>query len=233
MQGEALAQESTNAYDENKVEDALIAMTPYVIINEDKSAKMLLKEAKANGVSKEDIKIAKDYVKMINKLAKQLKDNPQKQSKIDNEDKVKFNKFFDKIKNKGGKNKAIENDTTLSYILPSAYAACNVWGPHNQPGTTYDTGYTSRSAALASLPSGFNQVPDWASHNFPDDYADWIVSYGCADGVFRIQSIVGTNDSVNWFLSEHHGLGEPNPEVLSYLWPSWWWGPYATLWHGL
>lgn len=232
--GQAFAQQNPQSYDENIVEEALIEMDPYVTIDEKKFAKIQMKQAKDNGISQEKINIAKDYVKMINKMAKDHQDDSKKKIKISDEDKSKFGKFFDKIKNQGGsKAKIVKTGTFLDYILPYAYAIpCNVWGPHNQPSTTYSGEYATRSAAVSSLSSGYNLVPDYASHNDGDDYADWVSAYFCANGVFRIQSIVYENTSSNWQFSQHHWPSEPNPEVFGYGWPAFWWGPYALAWHG-
>jgi hypothetical protein len=233
MQGTAFAQKDTTGYEADEVDNALIDMEPYVTINEKKFAKIHVNEAKKNGVSQESINITKDYVKMINNLAKEKQDNPKNKLKLSDSDKAKFSEFFAKVKNVGSnKSKIVQTNSYLDYLLPFAYAIpCNTFGPHPQPATTFDGPYSTRAVAIASLSSGFNPVPNYASVNDGDDYADFVSAYFCDNGVFRIQSIVGENPNGTWYFSEHHGSGEPNPEIFGYDWPVFWWGPYAYAWH--
>ena len=224
-----------NSYDKNAVQNALIVLEHYVTIDDKRKAEINLYEAMRNGIDREYIKIAVDYVEMINKITKDRDEHPDKKIGLSNEDRTKFSEFFSNVKDEGAdKDKIIQADTFLGHVLPYAYAAsCNVWGPHNQPDLTWSDIYPTRDDAENSLPSGFSLVPDYASHNDGDDYADWVQAYGCADGVFRIQSIVGQTTNDEWQFSQHHWPSEPNPEIFDYGWPSWWWGPYVLAWHGL
>ena len=199
------------SYSVDAIDDAL---KPYVTINEKHKAKIDISKAKANGVSKADIIIGLSYIKMQNKMIQDIHEDPTKKSKISNEAKEKF---FEKIRYQGLKDRTIKV-SFLESVIPLAYAAhlCNYDGPHNQPAVTGS--YTNRTAAINALSSGYSQVPFHASQNYPNDYHDWIVAYGCADGVFRYQIIVFDAGS-DWRYSNHHSPGEPNPDVLAYEWP--------------
>lgn len=168
---------------------------------------------------------------MQNKMIQDIIDDPIKRMQVSDEDSDKFKKFFDKVRYQGLKDRTIKT-SFLESVIPLAYAthACNYNGPHNQPSVTTTGSYTDRTAAINALSSGYSQVPLWASYNYPDDYHDWVAAYGCADGIFRYQTIVFDAGS-DWQHSNQHSPGEPNPDVLAYGWPVWWWGGYVATWH--
>ncbi len=74
---------------------------------------------------------------------------------------------------------------------------------------------------------GYHQVQIPWSSNPSIDYAQDVTAYGCNDGVFREQAIIRSSITYETYTPE------PNPEIVSYSWPSWWWGPYVLAWHGL
>ncbi len=226
----AFSEEQVEVYDENAVEDALRSMDPYVTIDERKFAEIHLKEARENEVSDQDIRIVIDYVAIINQIAGKYQKDPEG-AEISNIDNKKFSKFFEKIKTNGGdKSREVQTNTHPDYEQTDTHA-CDVWGPHEQPPNTFSITYPTRVAAIDNLSSGYQLVADYASHNEGNDYADWIEAYGCADGVFRLQSIVFETNQGEWQFSEHHWPSEPNPEIFDYDWPVWWWGLYVIGWH--
>lgn len=87
---------------------------------------------------------------------------------------------------------------------------------------------TQGSAVINLIVNGYHQVPWFASYNYPNDYAKVIDAYNCNNGPFRTQSIVGHTGS--YYYHSNHDV-EPNPEVLTYVWPSLWWGSYVHWWH--
>ena len=229
--GNAFAVPQSTSYSADAVDDALNALNPYVTVNDNQIAKIDVSKAKANGVSKEAIKIGQEYLKFQNKMIQDIHDDPTKKMKVSEEGKEKFRKYFDKVKTVGLKDRTIKTGF-LDYVIPLAYAShgCNYNGPHPQPTVTETGSYTDRTAAINALSSGYNQVPDYASSNEPDDFADWIIAYNCFDGIFRYQTIV-FDDGSDWKHSNQHSPGEPNPEVLAYTWPVWWWAFYVEGWH--
>lgn len=203
------------SYSADAVDAAFNAIKPYVTIDDKQIVNIDVKKAIANGVSGKYIKISQEFLEMQNKMIQDINDDPTAKMTVSNEDQGKFSEFFDKVKNKG-----LDDVTTL---------ACNYNGPHNQPSTNYSGDYSSAQAGIDDLPSSYDEV-SWYASAFVHDYHDWIVAYGCADGVFRYQtSIVGSG--TDWEHRENHSPSEPNPEVLEYSWPVWWWGGYVTTWH--
>ncbi len=72
------------------------------------------------------------------------------------------------------------------------------------------------------------QVP-WSADP-ENDYAITVDAYGCRWGKFREQDTIGYNvTALKW--TYDISLPEPNPELLSYVWPTWWWGIYVRWWH--
>lgn len=78
------------------------------------------------------------------------------------------------------------------------------------------------------LDNGFHLVPSYASYDYGDDFAKVVSAYGCGGGPFRHQAWPSPSGSV-W--TYRYQTPEPNPEVLSYWWPAYWWGPYVYWWH--
>ena len=116
--------------------------------------------------------------------------------------------------------------------LPLAYAtSCNVDGSYSQPSTNYVGSYSTVQDAINSLPSRYNKITAYAAA-FTHNYTDWVTAYGCTDGVFRYQtSIVDHDGSGDYEHGENHLPSEPNPEVLGYWWPVYWWGLYVEDWN--
>ena len=222
---------NADPYSADSVANSLDVVAPYITINDKKIVKLDVKEAKANGVSKEDIKIAKEYMRIQNKMIQNIHDNPKNNMKVDDAQKDKFKQYHEKTRNVGTEND-VSNSHYLNFILPTADASHNSCQTSNHPGATHTTtgSYSSRTAAINALASGYNQVPDYATLNEPDDFADWVVAYNCFDGVFRDQTIVYQSGSV-WKHSNHDNPSEPNPEVLAYTWPTWNWAWYVEDWH--
>lgn len=228
--GSAFASTQSTSYSADAVDDAFGALKPYVTVNDKQIAKIDVSKAKANGISNEAIEIGQDYIRIQNKMIQDIHDDPTKKMQISDEDSDKFKKFFDKIRHQGLKDRTIQTNF-LESVIPLAYAthACDYDGPHDQPSTDFTGSYSSAQAGINDLPSSFDEV-SWYASAFTYDYHDWILAYGCADGIFRYQTaIVGSG--TDWEHRENHSPGEPNPEVLEYGWPVWWWGNYVYNWH--
>ncbi len=78
------------------------------------------------------------------------------------------------------------------------------------------------------LDNGLHIVPRYASYDYGDDYAKVVSAYGCGGGPFRHQAWPSPSGSV-W--TYRYQTPEPNPEIFSYWWPAYWWGPYVQWWH--
>ena len=76
----------------------------------------------------------------------------------------------------------------------------------------------------------YHLVLPYATHNYMYDYArvDTSAPGGCNSGPFREQAITGRGSTEIRFSTQHD---EPNPELLSYVWPRLWWGSYTHWWH--
>ena len=229
------ASAKSSSYDADTVDNAFDKLQPYVKVDSMKKASIDTTTAKKNGIDDKSIQIVQEYIDMQNKFIQDILDNPDKQATIDEERKEKFKDFFNKVKYVGLQNRDAHHTHYLDFILPQAFAThlCNYGGPHPQPGLSFTGNYSDRAAAVNALGSGYSQVPDHASHHEPDDFHDLVSAYFCANGVFRYQTIVFENNAGIWQHSNHHSPGEPNPDILNYNWPVWWWGIYATAWHVL
>lgn len=205
------------SYSADEIENAFDAIAPYVTVSDKKISKLDIASAKKGGVSKDAIKIGLEAILMQNNMVRNMYNDSTEKMTVSKADLNKFSEFFDKVKNNG---------------LGSVNAmSCNYNGPHPQPDTDYTGSYNTVQAAIDDLPSSYDEV-SWYAAAFDDDWHDWVSAYGCADGVFRYQSaIVDHDNSGDFEHRENHSPGEPNPEVLEYGWPVWWWSGYVYTWH--
>ncbi len=105
--------------------------------------------------------------------------------------------------------------------------------PDSSPTTV--TGFTSlHDAQYALYQLDYHRVPEYAifggEASRDIDFAKTVTSGApgdCNDGPFRDQAIINTYTHAEYKVTED----EPNPEVLSYWWPSYWWGFYVEYWH--
>jgi hypothetical protein len=218
------------AYSAAAVAKALDSVSPYVTIDDKKFGELDVKEAKANGVSEEDLKIAKEYLRIQNKLIKNIHDNPDKYMDVEDPEEAKFKKYHEQARKIGNGN--ISDEHFLNFLLPVADALGCQTSNHPDSTTTYEDTFSTRNAAVLGLPGGYYPVPEYASNeeHHGNDYADWVVAYGCADGVFRNQIVLHDQGSY-WQHVHEENPSEPNPQVLEYLWPTWDWGWYVEEWH--
>ncbi|MDA7953676.1 MAG: hypothetical protein MPI95_02105 [Nitrosopumilus sp.] len=101
------------------------------------------------------------------------------------------------------------------------------------------TGTASRGELVSALKrDGFGLVI-FPSSDPLNDYQriNPVGKGGCTGGEYRDQRIIHRGDPRNsnpdlrtgWYTTGH--TNEPNPQILSYGWPSFWWGDYVTNWH--
>jgi len=217
-------------YTAEQVDAALKTVQPYVEIDNEKIGKIDIQTAKKNGVDSEILQIATEFLKSQNNMIQRIHDNPNQRMYVDD---VDFDKFQDYRKSiQEGK---MRGDNPVEILgMQSAYAAdvCGGSGdnPHPEPTVTYSGSYASKTAAINALPGTFYKVPAYASGLYGDDYHDPKTLYSCTTDSFRYQTVIGQNGST-WRHVNQHSPGEPNPEVLAYTWPVWWWGGYVAEWH--
>ena len=101
--------------------------------------------------------------------------------------------------------------------------------PSPEPPVIPKRWFSSEDGAERHLTSnGYHRVPQYASANYGNDFAKTTSAYGCNNGEMRSQAIV-FQSGIYWRHSTQSP--EPNPEILSYDWPVYWWGAYVAWWH--
>jgi len=220
--------EETESYDVLDIASALTSIEPYVTINENGSVTIDKVNAKQN-LSKNDYKIAKDYLKYQNNLVKQLRDVPDKKSVSDEYSEKKFAKLFKHIKDRKAGKQATVTETIGNIFVPKAYATwgdvCgqSPWNPLPQPTAYLKTGLPTASSYLIS--QGYHQVAVYATTQYGNDYQKNVSAYGCYSDEMRQQGFIQSSITYN-----DQGP-ESNPEILTYTAPSIWWDAYVILWH--
>ena len=126
-------------------------------------------------------------------------------------------------------------------IVPVHHGAWPTWcggnflDPHlSDPNPSTHYGGDSLSSTQQILEDrGFHMVPEYAAWNGaasqPYEFTKVVASsnYGglCDTGAFRDHA--GINGDFSYTVQDE----EPNPEILSYVWPSPYWGLYVPWWH--
>ncbi len=203
-------------YEVSNIKSALTAIEPYATINDDGSVTIDTHDAVQN-LSKQDFKIANDYLNYQNHLVKQIRDIPDKKLVHDEYLEKKFSKLFKHIQ---------DNKASKSSVSKSAWGdVCgqSPWNPLPQPPVYLETGLPTASSYLLS--HGYHQVAFYATTAFGNDYQKNVSAYGCYSGEMRDQGLVQSSITYN-----DQGP-EPNPEILSYTAPAIWWDVYVIAWH--
>ena len=223
----AIATETPSA---EKIDHALKEVQSYVEINDLKIDTMDIEAAKINGVSAETLNIATQLLTAQNNMIQRVHDNPNQRMYIAEEDSEGVERFGGSVRE--GKQGGSEVAESLGIQFASAKDVCggSSSNPHLQPSPTASGPWSTETAARNTIPSSYHLVPFYTSYNYGDDYHDPKTLYNCTTDSFHYQSIVVEEDD-KWYHSEHHHPGEPNPEVLAYTWPVWWWGFYVAEWH--
>ena len=213
-----------------KIDRALKEVQSYVEINDQKIGTMDIEAAKINGVSNETLNITTQFLTAQNNMIQRIHDNPNQRMYVAEEDSEGLEKFRESIKE--GKQRGGDVAGSLGVQFASAEDVCggSSSNPHPQPSTTTSGPWPTETAARNAIPSSYHLVPFYAPYNYGDDYHDPRTLYNCTTDSFRYQSIVAERGE-EWHHSEHHSPGEPNPELLAYTWPVWWWGFYVAEWH--
>lgn len=113
----------------------------------------------------------------------------------------------------------------------SSAIACNggFQHPHPVPEVIPKRWFATEFAAERYLiNNGYHQVPLYASGNYGNDFAKTTTAYHCDSGEMRSQVVVFQTGS---YWRHNTQSPEPNPEILAYGWPAYWWGAYVAWWH--
>lgn len=118
-----------------------------------------------------------------------------------------------------------------SYRARSQSTVCggSFQSPNPEPPAIRKRWFSSEGGAERYLTNnGYHRVPQYASANYVNDFAKTTSAYGCSNGEMRSQAVVFQSGNY-WRHSTQSP--EPNPEILSYDWPVYWWGAYVAWWH--
>ena len=216
------------SYEAIRVTDAIKAISPYVILDENGFAQLTV-DVKDIPMQPQLLGIALDYIAMQTSYQTQINDNPDEKPTISREHTEKFEKFFADIQDK--KEKTTKNFDRLDgwdWLLPEAFAWGEVcggapWNPQPEPDVFLR--YSSLGASNYLVYNGYHVVAFYATTAYGNDYAKETNAFGCNNGEMRMQGLVQTTNTYN-----SQGP-EPNPEIHSYTAPIWWWDGYVIAWH--
>jgi hypothetical protein len=202
-------------------------LTPYMVLNKDYTVAFDSAKAKMDKLPNNYIKLGERYEKYHNNFVKIARTEGINSSKINQlPDRQLFSAFFE------------SKDTKMTTQVTAAASSLVCGGSQQQPhrcparidSGVYRKSQTEISAYLRS--SGFHNTywPGCGSqrYNCATDFTRWVSAYSCTWGSFRTQANLFQNGT-RW--SYRTQSPEPNPEIFSYSWPVYWWGPYVQWWH--
>jgi hypothetical protein len=230
-------------YGVSDIKDAFLKAEPYVRLGEDYIVYFDIGSAKGHMIEYH-IRIITDFIAMQNDYVQQIHDNPDEKPTLDEKLKKRFSKLNENIDKEKEMNKMnLESNWPIlpAYASNSIVCGGNTDDRHDEYAKkfipiSHEMTYGYASSTVTS--HGYHLVPVYASN--PEvhgrDYAKETIvpEYGCGFGVFRHQiTIVYTDTNKDgdkeWALQQQ--IKEPNPEILSYWHPVWWWTYYVIIWH--
>ena len=251
--------EITTPYTVDEIYHSFAVMEQYVIYDENKNITFDLINATRDNVSQIDIDVALDFAIHSNDIINIVigptgqvdennTDNEQLELAIQELKEGKFSALFgENMGSVGNVNDVTFTDYRYAAPIISAFGvseyeihktglsnillACggNFLHPHPEPPDIIMGYYHTEDHAIVNLLiRGYHVVEEYATTAFPHDYAKVIDAYNCNDGPFRLQAIVQENG--NHYVHSTNSA-EPNPEILNYDWPVFWWGGYVAFWH--
>ncbi|MBU1165734.1 MAG: hypothetical protein ABIJ34_00015 [archaeon] len=108
--------------------------------------------------------------------------------------------------------------------------------PHTCPARRESGIYYSSLSSLSSMvrSAGYHNTywPGCGSSDYrcDRDFTRWTGAYGCSSSSGALRYQLSARQSGTRWTYWTQGV-EPNPEILSYSWPVWWWGGYVNWWH--
>ena len=146
-----------------------------------------------------------------------------------------WNAFFEKVQGGDENNNGAQLELSTSCQWWDINCVCDGGynDPHPRPPWIYrHGGYSTKAEVGDHLINGhgYHETAYYASYSYGVDYTKVVSAYGCNWGPFRSQAFVSRDSNgVTWGYSTQSP--EPNPEILGYIWPAPWWGPYVQWWH--
>ncbi len=231
--------EAATTYTREQVNQAFSLAGDNVTFN-DKNKMKVDKAALSNdGMSQSDIKIIKEYAKLHNALIKAMIQ--------EDEDKIE-----------DAQDKLVYGDFAIVFNDPSAGEGISTQGWFDDNACGITNGNTSTYPDTPTLYVGTddhaneNAIETWLENNGQHivnwPYADWgdlvyaeensTGQGGCTSGEFRDEWNVYDDSpahyiqgswTTGWHTLNHDN--EPNPEVLSYSSPTYWWIGFVVYWH--
>lgn len=235
--------EADTTYTRQQVDTAFSLAGDHVTFNDKNKMKVDKASMIEDGMSNDDIKIVKQYARLHNKLIKAMIA----------EDADAITTAKDNLHN--GKFALVFNDPTP---VAAASAMASTQGYWDSSACGITNGVTSTYPGTPTIILGANghatqsAIETWLvnndQHKVSWPYADWgdlvyaeknlTGQGGCTDGEFRDEwhvydaSVTHTYNGVSssgWHTLNQYN--EPNPEVLDYSSPTYWWVGFVSYWH--
>jgi hypothetical protein len=204
-----------------KLQEQLQEISPYIRTDETGRQKLQQGKARRAGVPEEAIELGQNVVVVTNRLH-DAAINSQTIAK-DELDLSFLEPLFKAV--------AVNKDAGASGIHTQAWYSCMGFTNYPDPcPPRWNPGYYFSSQSAVTnflLRIGYHKTSGYACNNNPNDYSV-VVWSSCGWGTFRNQALV-KRDGYWWTFSLQGP--EPNPEIISYVWPVPWWGSYVWWWH--
>ncbi len=236
---------AAKTYTREQVDRAFFNADDNISFNDKNKMKVDVKSMKESGMPKKEIKIVKQYARLHNALIKAMI------SENDTLIAIAKTNLHD------GKFAMVFNDTAYQAPPPGGVTGAGFWdssacGITNGVTSTYPptptlyigtNGHASQSNIETWLRNNGQHIVNWP-------YADWgdlvyaeknITGQGsCTNGEFRDEwnvyepdalpgLVLGGVTASGWYTLNHDN--EPNPEVLDYSPPTYWWIGFVVYWH--
>lgn len=201
---------------------SLSELTPFVRPNPDGTIYFDAASAVTAKLSVEMVQMGREYEKYHNGLITSVMSKGVKNAR-QGASQSKFESFFRQIARAG--------DITGTSPLQMACGG-GMLMPHPKKdridSNIYKSSREELEAHLYSLGYHRTEPPGCGPIVNCDDFTQWVDAYGCTQGAFRMQANV-RHVATGWTYSTQGP--EPNPEIMSYSWPAYWWGAYVAWWH--
>lgn len=246
--------QETTAYEKSDILHAFSVMEKHISIDEDYHFDIDMVSARSDlNVGELDIQISQSYALYNDRLmdvvgpvgqVNELETDMDKQihDLVTDFESGEFRKLFsDGSEGHVGTVLNVMHITLDSKITPIHHGSWPTWcggnflDPHipDPTPTTYNAGDSLSDTQQILRDNGYHMTSEYASWNGatsqPYDFTKVVPSsdYGglCDGGAFRDHA--GINHNFSYTVQNE----EPNPEVLSYLWPYSHWGVYVLWWH--